>query len=531
MSSDPVSTQAATLHRRLQEHLRRSDWKALDADGRRLLALVPRHADAHFLLGLGAAAQGRLGDAMRWFQASMALDGTRHEYPAQLANCLSKVHRLRDAVLLADQVRARQPSDASTLSTLGAVYSRGHEHHRAAEAFREAVGAAPGHPGHHFNLGISLTALADFDAAEAAFEAAIALDPHHWAAHSSLAQLRRWTPDRHHLERLRTLLPSAATDADGLLHLHLALSKELEDLEDFQGAFRHLVAGKSAKRATLSPTHDEHEKLVEALIERFPDRTEQPIPGFETAQPIFVVGLPRTGTTLVDRILSSHPQVVSVGESPNFGMIIKRAAQTRSTKLLDVETLDAVLRLSAEALGRAYMEQTRPREAEAGRFVDKTPLNFLYAGLIARCLPQAKVICLRRHPLDTCLSNFRQLFAPNNPNYFYAYDLLDSGRYYLAFDRLIAHWRKVLPGRFHEVHYESLVRDQEAETRRLLALCDLDWDPACLAFEHNPLAVSTASAVQVRQPLYTSSLERWRRYENELAPLRAFLQNQGIEPG
>jgi hypothetical protein len=240
--------------------------------------------------------------------------------------------------------------------------------------------------------------------------------------------------------------------------------------------------------------------------------------------------MPRTGTTLVERILSSHSQVASAGESQNFGVLLKRAIGTASPRVLDVETIERSMSVHLPAVGRAYVDQTRPEGARP-RFVDKMPLNFFYLGHIARALPAARLVVVRRDPLDTCLGNFRQLFAIGFSYYDYACDLLDTGRYYLAFDRLMAHWRAVLPGWIHEVRYEHLVADQRAETQRLLAHCGLDWEDGCLEFERNPTAVATASAVQVREPLHARSVGRWRHYERELQPLIRLLAEAGVAAG
>jgi hypothetical protein len=195
--------------------------------------------------------------------------------------------------------------------------------------------------------------------------------------------------------------------------------------------------------------------------------------------------------------------------------------------VLDVETLDAAARTDLAALGAAYVESTRPRTGHTPRFIDKMPLNFLYLPVIRRALPNAKVICLRRNPLDTCLSNYRQLFATSFSYYNYAYDLLDTGRYYTAFDRLIARWRAASPENFLEIRYEDVVDRTEHETRRLLEFCELPWDPRCLAFQENAAPVATASSAQVRQPIYRSGVERWRHYEREIEPLRALLAAAG----
>ena len=208
--------------------------------------------------------------------------------------------------------------------------------------------------------------------------------------------------------------------------------------------------------------------------------------------------------------------------------MLKRASGTPSNHVLDAETLEAGGRCDLAALGSAYVESTRPRTGHTPRFIDKMPLNFFYAPLIHSALPHAKIICLRRNPLDTCLSNYRQLFATNFSYYNYAYDLLETGRYYAAFDALTAHWRAGLPQNYLEVRYEDVVDHTEQEARRLVEFCELPWDARCLAFQDNTAPVATASSVQVRQPIYRTSVERWRHYERELAPLRALLVDAGV---
>jgi hypothetical protein len=238
--------------------------------------------------------------------------------------------------------------------------------------------------------------------------------------------------------------------------------------------------------------------------------------------------MPRTGTTLVERILSSHPQVFAAGELTNFGLASKRATGTGSNRVLDPETLVASASCDAYALGETYLDSTRPRTGHTERFIDKMPLNFFYAALIRRALPNAKIVCLRRNPLDTCLSNYRQLFATGFSYYDYAYDLLDIGRYFAGFSKLADHWARTLGGNYLEVHYERVVENTPQEARRLLEFCELPWDPACVAFERNAAPVATASSVQVRQPIYRTGLERWRHYQRELAPLEVLLRAEGL---
>ncbi len=241
--------------------------------------------------------------------------------------------------------------------------------------------------------------------------------------------------------------------------------------------------------------------------------------GCPSREPIFVVGLPRSGTTLVERILSAHSQVQSAGELQNFGVALKRAAATPSNRVLDPQTIEQGTHCDFAAVGQRYVDSTRPLTGSTPHFVDKLPLNFFYIGFIHFALPNAKIVCLRRQPLDSCLSMYRQLFAVTFSYYNFTYDLADIGRYYSLFDRLLAHWRRVLPGKMLEVSYESLVAEQEPTTRALLEFCGLPWEARCLDFHSNVAPIATASSVQVRAPLYGTAVGRWRRYAAELEPL------------
>jgi hypothetical protein len=198
---------------------------------------------------------------------------------------------------------------------------------------------------------------------------------------------------------------------------------------------------------------------------------------------------------------------------------------------LDQQTVRAMPGINAAEFGRQYLQAAQANTDGSPHFVDKWPHNFLYAGLILKALPHARMICVRRNPMDTCLSNFRQLFALGNPFYNYSYDLLDCGRYYLMFDRLMRHWDELFPGRIYTVQYEELVTDQNAQSRMLIEYCGLDWQDACLNFELNAAPIATASSAQVRQPVYTSALARWKNYAEQLEPLSELFQEKGVALG
>lgn len=515
------------MQARAQQALAHGDWQALAQCASELQILCPDDAEGFLLAGVAALEQRRIAQALPALLRAVQLAPERSDCLTQAARALAMVQRLPEALELADRALALTDLDALALDTLGVVYSRANAHERASQAFSRATALAPAQPGYQFNLASARKFLGQFDAAETAYEACIAANPRHWKAHSALSQLRRQSAQSNHIERLSSLLPAAAGQGDALLHLHHALAKEREDLGQYAESFAELQRAKSLKKLQIGYRFEDDAALFDALMAALPEPFIAPDSAL-AGEPIFVVGMPRTGTTLVERILSSHPQVHSAGELQNFGLALKRASGTRSRRLLDADTLQAASGVDLAAVGRSYLNSTRPGTGHTPRFVDKMPLNFLYAGYIVRALPRSPIICLRRHPLDTCLSNYRQLFALEFSYYNYAYDLLDTGRYYLAFDRLMAHWRRTLPGRVLEIRYEDIVEDQEASTRRLLDFCALPFDPACLQFERNQAPVATASAVQVRAPIYRSAAGRWQHYEQQLEPLRALLTAGGI---
>lgn len=521
--SDPVR-----LYQRAIEALNAGRWIEAQQLAAQLAPSAPRHGGLHYIAGVAALGLRQLPLALGHLQRAAHYNPGRADYLAQYARALATAFRMQEALQAADAATRLPCDDAVTCDTLGVVYGRANLHAQAAEAFRRAVRLAPGNADFRFNLATSLTFHGHIDAAEEEFEACLAADPRHWRAHLWLAQLRKQAPDHNHIDRLQTVIAAQPQDDDAQLYLNVALAKEYEDLGEYPRAFGHYQAGKAAHRKRIGDTDASDAAMFDAIRRHF-DGIAGETRGDGSEEPIFVMGMPRTGTTLVDRILSAHPDVHSAGELNNFGVVVRSMAQcTAPTLAGTLEGLD-VARLDWAKMGRDYVESTRPNTGHTPRFTDKLPHNFLYAGFIARALPNARIVCLRRDPMDTCLSNFRQVFALESPNYDYSYDVLDTGRYYLQFDRLIRYWRETMPGRILELEYESLVGAQAECTRGLLDFCGLSWNELCLDFEDNPAPVATASAVQVRSGMNRDSLQRWKRYGPQLAPLRRLLENAGIE--
>jgi len=517
-----MEAQALHWYRSAVTALNERRWAVAAGIAQDMLGHFPAHAGLHFVAAVAAYEGDEIELALGHMQRACRLAPDSADYAAQMARMLAGAHLMGDAVGHARRAEALGSESPVTLGMLGMVHSRANDHGRALHAFERAVALAPDRPGLRYNLGSCLAMFGRMDEAEQAYRTALSLDPRCWRAYLSLAHLRRRDAQDNDLAALNAALASAGGDPEATLYLNLAMAKQLEDLGDYPGAFRRLVAGKAGlKRARGHAGARDREMF--AAIERAFREDDLPVAGHADDAPIFVVGMPRSGTTLVDRILSSHAGVHSAGELDILPLAVKRMARTSTRDVVDAATLGAIADMDWAALGHDYVASVRALVGEVPRFVDKLPHNFLYVGHIARALPQARIVCLRRDPMDTCLANFRQLFELSTPNYDYSFDLLDTGRYYQRFDRLMAHWRKVLPGRVHELHYEDLLRDQEGQTRRLLAFCGLDWDPACLSFEHNAAAVATASVAQVREPLTTRYVGRWRRYGADMAPLAALL--------
>lgn len=447
-------------------------------------------------------------------------------YAAGHAEYLVTVGQQVEAMRLVGTTASEAIDDAITADTIGVVYSRTGFHEKAIPFYQRAVDLDPKPANFHYNLGAALQFAGEFEAAESAYKAAIEREPDSYRAYSALVSLSRQTPEQNCLAKLEDLFEEHKADPDKALHIGHAIAKTLEDLDRYEESFDWLVRAKRGKRAAIRYRPDTDLELFAAAAETV-DESSAADDACSAASPIFIVGLPRTGTTLVDRILSSHPDVVSAGELNTFAGLVKATAGSASNLVLDTETLRNAAGADLAQIGHSYIEETRRLARGADRFTDKMPLNFFYVWLIHRALPSARIVALRRDPMDSCLSNFRQLFATGFSYYNYSLDIDDTGAYYGRFDKLLAEWRRSMPpSRYIELKYEDIVRDQENQTRRLLDFCDLSWNEACLRFHENPAPVATASSVQVRQPLYTGSIGRWKKYGDRLDSLHRRLNKK-----
>jgi tetratricopeptide (TPR) repeat protein len=465
---------------------------------------------------------------------ALALTSLRAEVTAaldrrDLAAAREALARLRDLY-----AGAQGPAHAmaAAYAELGDFSSVADDYSSAVAAYDQAIALAPARARYWFNRAAVRRFLGELELAERDYDTALKLEPTDGEAWLNRSDLRVQSPERNHLPQLESALASGPADWRYRVPLRYALAKEYEDVGDYARSWQHLHAGAQLRRQHLQYDPQLDLDTVQWLIEALPAAVPVAAPALRAGpQPIFIIGLPRTGSTLVDRMLGNHSEVCSAGELTDFGTAVteqtrrvQRAPHAPPPSRKDLVMSSA--HLDFAALGADYLRRVQPRlRQQLPRFTDKLPLNYLYCGLIARALPSARIVHVTRHPMAVCYAMYKVLFGQGYP---FSYDLGEIADYYIAYRRLMEHWRTSLPGRVYEVAYEDLVSDPEGQGRALLAAMDLVWQDQCLHSHNNAAPVATASASQVRRPIYTSSVSLWRRYEPQLAPLRSRLLAAGI---
>jgi tetratricopeptide (TPR) repeat protein len=429
---------------------------------------------------------------------------------------------------LALQLSTRDIRSEAHFEILVTVLSGCMEPQAAYGLCRKSIELDPYNPAAHRRLALTCRLLGRTDEAVAAADAVLRFDVHDYEMIGLRSSLHTATAEDNHVAELEALLASGCRNALGAARVAYALAREHEDLEQHERAFRFLEAGARFKRQTIRYDIDD-ELLTLQLLEQYHDAAAVTAPGdgLDSAEPIFILGLPRTGSTLVERILSSHSAVYAAGELLHLNGAMMEEVRKAGPLEDRTDLIRRSIAADAAAIGSNYLRRTRPFTGHTPHFIDKRPLNYLSIGVIHRTLPKARIIHVRRTPMDACYAIYKFLF---NDAYPWSYDLNEIARYYVAYRRLMDHWRRILPGRIIEVAYEDVVTDLEGQARTLLAGIGLDWEPACLAFHENDAAAFTGSAVQVRRRIYASSVGRWRHYESQLRPLAEALQAAGIDP-
>lgn len=493
---------------------------------RQVLQLKPDLVEGHFLVGLVALEAKDRKTAFSAFGSVTKLQNDHAAAWAQLAKLFMSEGQVNRADAALAEATRSDSKDPLVHDLLGSVYSLMGEHGIARDWFEKAVESRSDHPPFLHNLANNLIYHGETDAAEKILRQVIEIQPNSPQAHWSLAGGRKAT-DHEHIDRMQELLLQDQHHPRIQAFYYYAIGKEFEDLQEWDAAFAAFEKGARARRDTVEYDEAAEIALFEFLEEKFTaDWLDDSSVGHDSAAPIFVLGQPRSGTTLIERIISSHSAVYSAGELQQFNLAIRRLSNHKDPRRFSVEFLRAALGVDGKHLGATYMDSTARMRGTTPRFVDKLPQNYLLLPLILKALPNAKIVHLTRNPMDACFASYKQLFADA---YLHSYDLEEMARHHGRYRHLMDVWRDRFGDHFFDISYEETVSDLEPNARDLIAYLGLPWEEKCLHFHEQDKAVSTASAVQVREPVHTRSVDRWRRYEKQLQPMREILTAYGLE--
>ncbi|MHB1869264.1 MAG: tetratricopeptide repeat-containing sulfotransferase family protein [Steroidobacteraceae bacterium] len=478
------------------------------------------HVEAMRLLARIAVARDIHADAQVLFEGILELAPGDHSARLEYAQVLLKRQLYLEAERQAEMLLAAEPGDRN-YRTLHALTQVGlGKHRRAIELYRALLIEAQQPAELHLSIAHLLKTLGETEAAVDEYRAAAAQRHDYGDAYWSLANLKTYRFTEEEIERMVAAEAAPATSTEDRYHLCFALGKAFEDRQAYERSFEYYLRGNSLKRASSDYRPELMERNTELQIEVCtPELFERHRgTGAPAADPIFIVGLPRAGSTLIEQILASHSLVEGTYELPDVPRLV---AELHGRDAQYPQILASLSREEFRALGDRYLSGTRAyRTTDRPRFIDKMPNNFRNIGLIHLMLPNAKIIDVRREPMACCFANFKQLFAEGQ---LFTYGLDDIARYYRTYLELMSHWETVLPGRVLRVHYEDVVHDLEGNVRRVLEFCGLEFEPACVEFHRTERSVRTASSEQVRRPIYREGLEQWRHYERWLDPLRVAL--------
>jgi tetratricopeptide (TPR) repeat protein len=473
-------------------------------------------------------ARGNATAALEIANTALARDGEHPILQFRRAQFLMALRRRSEAFVAADRAIEISPPDADLLEAVAAIYLQTNDPGRAKPLLYRALELTPDSPTVLYRAALSHFYLNEIVQADALLARVLEIAPGNGYAWHIRAQLATAKSDANHVSELRAALARPPTREIDTMLMAFALAKELEDIGEFAQSFETLLQANRVKRGMLTYDVQNDARTMRNVMTHYSVEAMQTLRGGdETPGAIFIVGMPRTGTTLVERMLGNHSQVTSVGEAVDFPEEMSAAARATHARLglTDTDLLRASLQMDFGEVGRRYLAAVRDLAGGPRYTIDKLPFNFRYCGLIHKALPQASIIHLTRDPMDTCYAVFKTLFINA---YHFSYRLDELAEYFVSYRRMMDHWHAVMPGVILDVRYEDLVADPRGQCERLLAHCRLPWEDQVLDFHRSTKASTTASAVQVRKPIYQSSVQKWRNYARELQPVLRRLQEAGL---
>lgn len=506
------------------EHQKAGRVEEAQALYREVLRANPANVDALRMMGTIALAQSRFDEAERYLRRAISHAPDFVGAIIDRGRALKEQNRFEEAIGCFRRAIEMEPDNVQAHFLLGGTFSPAALTYEAIEAFQRTLELRPDHVGAHLGLGHVLKTVGRQEEAVQAYRECIRLRPDSGPTYWSLANLKTYRLSDEDIQEMKARVAAGNLNAESEINFLFALAKATEDRRDFDRAWQYYREGNAKRRLAeyYDPVNTEvtNDRVIKLFDREFlAERSDQ---GHLDPAPIFVVGLPRSGSTLIEQILASHSQVEGTSELPYVAHVASSLNLNRADGVNYPEAVGELGPEHLESLGREYLRAAQMHRTEgAPRFIDKMPNNFPSVGFIHLILPKAKIIDARRHPLDSCLSCFRQLFARGQP---FTYDLTDIGEYFLEYQRLMDHWHEVLPDAVLTVQYEDVVQDFEKQVRRLLNFCELPWEDACARFYETDRPVRTASSEQVRQPVHSQSINFWRNHEDKLGELIQVLE-------
>lgn len=519
------------VHQLINSNHLQSAWNQCQ----QLLKRYPKFAEAWMTNSFIAMRVGKLEVAITSIDKAIKLSPNQINFKLNKIMLLEQSGEIDSACRLGAQLLDRNVTEQAVLKSLAAFFNRTQRYELLEKCYLKLLVNEPNNQELLFSLANVNLFLGNIEEADSLATKALKGNELDCDIHFFRSHLKRQTSSSNHIKELETFSQIPIKDPTRKAKILYSLAKELEDCENFSESFRVRLAGAKVYRKHLNYDINEDLKFIRSTRQTYTDdlfekkATNNTINNISD-KPIFVVGLPRTGTTLLERIVSSHSRVSSAGELTHFNRLISAGMEKLrlDPKLSRSQMVSDSIKLDFEQLGQQYLEATRTLAGDKDHFIDKLPQNSLYIGLIHLALPNAKILLLERHPLDVCYSVFKQLFTDA---FHFSYDLQELAEYYHEHQLLMEHWKKSLPGVVKTVRYEDLVHDLEQASKSVISFCNLEWEESCLEFHKNKQATTTASASQVRQKVYSSSIGMWKNYKQELKPLIEKLEAYGCLEG
>ena len=490
---------------------------------RQVLREHPNEVDAMRLLASIANKLEQRDDAIILLERAVELKPKFAGAWADLAETYTESEKFGEALDAVQRVIKLQPNMPFGHMIRGSILGKKDDHEGAINAFKEALEIEPEHIGSNMGLGNTLKTIGRYDEAVKSYKKCIEAQPLFSEAYWSLANLKTYSFDDDEIKNMEKHVQGQDLTPASKAFFHIAIANAKEKQMKYGEAWYHFHTGNELRRTSeiydSVTTQVTHDALIETFDEEFVNSTKGS--GCQSDAPIFILGLPRSGSTLIEQILASHSRVEGTRELPDISLLGRRLTKSKPP---GIKYPDAVKHMTDEEkteYGESYLKTSKRYRTDKPRFIDKMPNNFAHIGFIKTILPNAKIINAKRHPLDSCVSSFKQLFYKGQS---WSYDLFEIGEYYLEYERMMDHWHSLYPGEIYDIQYENIVNNQEDESRALIQYCGLDWEDSCLRFYENKRSVNTASSEQVRQPIYKGAMYAWKNYESEIGALKDILE-------